>query len=150
MFASLTADGVAAQLGLSAGLIAATTFVHALFVALAAAFFRAVAGHASGGLRVVRDSLALVFVCILLMAAHTIEIWMWAITFLRLELFDGMEPSLYFAAVSYTTLGFGDVIIDPPWRLLSGAAAANGLLLFGLSAAFMVEIAVKLRLGGAR
>lgn len=150
MFSTIVADGIAAQLGLSAILIAATTFVHALFIALAAAIFRSAASSATGVMRVVRDSFALVVISTVLMVAHATEIWLWAATFLRLELFDGLEPALYFAAVSYTTLGFGDVIVDPPWRLLSGAAAANGLLLFGLSAAFLVEIAVKLRLGGPR
>ncbi|MBI1391912.1 MAG: two pore domain potassium channel family protein [Alphaproteobacteria bacterium] len=97
-----------------------------------------------------RDSVALVLVMLILAIGHAVEIWMWAVAFLQLDLFIELESALYFAAVSYTTLGFGDVLIDPPWRLLSGAAAANGLLLFGMSAALLLEVAKGLRLSGSR
>ena len=136
------------QLGVSAGLVAGTTFVHAVFVALGAAFLRIAAKRVWGPLRVLRDAISLVALALLLMLAHAIEICMWALTFLRLDLFGTLEEALYFSAVSYTTLGFGDVLLPQAWGLLSGAAAANGLLLFGLSAAFLVEASARLMLGG--
>lgn len=144
-----TVDGIAVQLGVSAGMIAATTIVHAVFIALAAVLVRTSGGRIWGALRALRDTVMLVIVTIILFAAHAIEMAMWAGAFLHFDLFADVETALYFAAVTYTTLGFGDLLIDPPWRLLSGAAAANGLLLFGLSAAFLVEISVKLRLSRA-
>lgn len=138
------------QLALAGALIAMTTLFHALVVAGAAALARALIGHAQGLWRTARDAAALTSLGLVLMAAHAVEIWMWAMAFLRLELFADFEAALYFAAVSYTTLGFGDVLLDPPWRLLSGACAANGLLLFGLSAAVLVEMTIKLRVAGPR
>lgn len=138
------------QLLVSALLIASTTFVHGVFVAAAAAVFRVSKGHATGVFRFFRDSAVLVLLVVWLMFAHTIEIAMWAWTFIRLDLFAGWEPALYFSAASYTTLGFGDVLLPDPWRLLSGAAAANGLLLFGLSAAFLFEAVGQLHLAGGR
>ncbi len=143
-------DGLYVQLGLSAALIAATTFIHAIVIAGAGAAFRTARRNIWGPGRFIYDSVMLVLLRLVLMAAHAAEIALWADAFLRLALFETPEGALYFAAVSYTTLGFGDVLLEEPWRLLSGACAANGLLLFGLSAAFMVEIAVKLQLGGAR
>ncbi|MEM6413278.1 MAG: potassium channel family protein [Pseudomonadota bacterium] len=136
------------QISTSGLLIATTTFVHGVFIAAAAAIFRATRAHVQGITRFLRDTFVLVLMSLIMMAAHAIEIWMWARTLIYIDAFDGLEPALYFAAVSYTTLGFGDILLETPWRLLSGAAAANGLLLFGLSAAFMVETSVKLRLGG--
>ena len=136
------------QLLISATVIAATTFIHGVFVAAAAAVFRAAKGHAHGVLRFFRDSFVLVVLGLWLMAAHTIEIAIWAWTYLRFDLFEGWEPALYFSAASYTTLGFGDVLLPEPWRLLSGATAANGLLLFGMSAAFLFDVAGQLHLGG--
>ncbi len=138
------------QLLVSAGVIAMTTFVHGVFVAAAAAIFRAAKGTAHGVFRFFRDSIVLVALGLWLMLAHTVEIAMWAWTYLRLELFVGWEPALYFSAASYTTLGFGDVLLPEEWRLLSGATAANGLLLFGLSAAFLFDAAGQLHLGGSR
>ena len=54
---------------------------------------------------------------------------------------------MYFSLVSFTTLGFGDVLFPPEWRLLSGMAAANGLLNFGLLTALLVEALRHVRLG---
>ncbi len=136
------------QLWISASLIAATTFVHGIFVASAAAVFRASKGRQRGAIRFLRDSVVLVILVLWLMAAHVIEIGMWAWTFLRYDLFPSWEAALYFSAASYTTLGFGDVLLPDAWRLLSGATAANGLLLFGLSAAFLFGAVGRLELGG--
>ena len=138
------------QLGVTAGMIAVTTFVHAIFVASAAAVFRASSVSVRGPVRFVRDVFVLVLLSLWLMIAHVIEIGIWAVVFEKFELFQPFEAALYFAAISYTTLGFGDVLIEGPWRLLSGACAANGLLLFGLSAAFLLETTAKLRLSGGR
>jgi hypothetical protein len=134
------------QLSVSAVLIAATTFVHAVFVAAAAAIFRTVKGPVWGLFRFLRDSVVMVLLVLLLMTAHFIEIAMWTLTFLHFDLFPELETALYFSAASYTTLGFGDVLAPASWRLLSGAAAANGLLLFGLSAAFLFDAVRQLHL----
>jgi len=136
------------QLLISATLIAATTFVHGIFVASAAAVFRASKGRQRGAARFLRDSIVLVILVLWLMAAHVIEIGMWAKTFLHYDLFETWEAALYFSGASYTTLGFGDVLLPDAWRLLSGATAANGLLLFGLSAAFLFGAVGRLELSG--
>ena len=138
------------QIWIALAMMAATTFVHGVFVAAAAAILRFCRGRVRGVMRFLRDTFALVILSIWLLAAHIIEIVMWAYLYLRFDLFADLEPALYFSAASYTTLGFGDVILDPPWRLLSGATAANGLLLFGLSAAVLFDVAGQLRLAGGR
>ena len=141
---------IAHEMWISAALIAATVLVHGVFVAAGAAVFRAGHKRVWGPVRFLRDTILLVLMSLWLMLAHMIEIWMWAETFLVIGAFETMNDALYFAFVSYTTLGFGDVLLPQEWQLLAGAAAADGLLLFGLSAAFLVEISVKLRLGGER
>jgi hypothetical protein len=138
------------QLVIAAAAISATTFVHGVFVAAAAAVFRAVKGHVKGAVRFFRDSLALALLGLWLMIAHALEMGMWAWTYLRFGMFDHWETALYFSGASFTTLGFGDVLLPEEWRLLSGATAANGLLLFGLSAAFLFDVAGQLHLGGKR
>lgn len=70
----------------------------------------------------------------------TSAVWLWAMAFYIAGIFDAFEPSVYFALVAFTTLGFGDVLLPQEWRLLGGMAAANGLLLFGLLTAILVEI----------
>lgn len=77
--------------------------------------------------------------------AATAATWTWAATFRALGLFAEWEPAVYFAFASFTTLGFGDVLLPEGWRLLSGMAASNGLLLFGLFTAFLVEVLRRVR-----
>jgi hypothetical protein len=69
----------------------------------------------------------------------TSSVWGWAMLYLSLGLFDGLEPALYFAIASFTTVCYGDVVLEPGWRLLAGMTATHGLLTFGLFTAFLVE-----------
>ena len=81
--------------------------------------------------------LALSLICTLMMM--TVSVWVWAIALYWLEIFITFEASMYFALVAFTTLGFGDILLPQEWRLLSGLAAANGLLIFGMLTAMLVE-----------
>lgn len=78
--------------------------------------------------------------------AHIVQIWIWAILFyfLEPETLPTLEAALYFSTSSFTTVGFGDVFLDPDWRLLSSFESANGFILFGWSTAFIFEIISKL------
>ena len=75
----------------------------------------------------------------------TVGVWVWAVTFLSLEVFHNMETSVYFALVAFTTLGFGDILLPQEWRLLGGLAAMNGLLNIGLVTAVLVETMRQIR-----
>jgi hypothetical protein len=135
---------------ISAAMIAVTVFFHAVIIAATAAVFRATASTIHGAARFLRDSIYLTLLSLVLMAAHGVEILMWAVLFLNIDAFSSFEAAFYFSASAYTTLGFGDVLLPDEWRLLGGTVAADGFLLFGLSAAFLFETAARLRLGGAR
>ena len=89
---------------------------------------------------------ALVGVTLWLLAALSVCVWIWAALLVGVGAFEALEPALYFSVVAFTTLGFGDVTLNESWRLLSGISAANGLILFGLSTAFLVEFLRQLRL----
>ena len=82
----------------------------------------------------------------------TVAVWVWAVALLELGIFATLEAAVYFALVAFTTLGFGDVLLPQEWRLLGGMAAANGLLMFGLLTAILVEILrdTRLRQRGGR
>lgn len=76
----------------------------------------------------------------------SVSVWIWAIAFRVLGIFDTMEAALYFSMVSFTTLGFGDILLPIEWRLLGGMTAANGFLSFGLVTALLVETMRNIRL----
>jgi hypothetical protein len=71
---------------------------------------------------------------------HMAEIGIWAVLYFERSLFPNFETSLYFSITCYTTIGFGDVLLPPAWRMLGGIEAVNGVLLCGLSTAFVFAI----------
>lgn len=72
--------------------------------------------------------------------SHVVQIWVWAAVYLGLGEVPDMETALYFSTVVFTTLGFGDLLASPEWRLLASCEAAAGLLLFGVSTAVLFEV----------
>lgn len=71
---------------------------------------------------------------------HVVEIGIWAGFYYLRSLFNDFETSLYFSITSYTTIGFGDVVLPRAWRLLGGIEGITGVLLCGLSTAFVFAI----------
>ncbi|MEZ5798248.1 MAG: potassium channel family protein [Paracoccaceae bacterium] len=80
------------------------------------------------------------------LAVITAGVWIWALAFLWLKAMPDLETAVYFSLVTFTTLGFGDVLLDHGWRILAGMEAANGFLSFGLLGALMVETLRQVRL----
>src|SRR5262245_21188225 len=71
---------------------------------------------------------------------HMVEIGVWALFYYLRSLFQDFETALYFSITSYTTIGFGDVVLPRAWRLLGGIEGVTGVLLCGLSTAFVFAI----------
>ena len=71
---------------------------------------------------------------------HIIQIWIWAFCYLWFEAMQGLEPALYFSLSNYTTLGYGDLLLGEELRLFGAFASVNGMLIFGVSTAYLVGI----------
>jgi len=82
----------------------------------------------------------LVAVMLWTLLVMTVSVWIWALVLWALQIFVTLEASVYFSLVAFTTLGFGDILLPVEWRLLGGLAAANGLLMFGVLTAVLVEV----------
>jgi hypothetical protein len=133
------------QLVIGSFVISLTIIVEAIFIGIAERTLTARGDFLKEKPYHAKTIISLILVTLWLMLSHSIGVWIWAATFLVLDTFSGLEPALYFSVVSFTTLGFGDVLLDEKWRLLSGLTAANGLLIFGLSTAFLVEFLSRVR-----
>jgi hypothetical protein len=77
---------------------------------------------------------------VMILLANTVCVWMWALLFHFLEVFPSLEEAVYFSMVSFSTVGYGDVVVEHSWRILSGFVAVNGLLAFGVFTAVLIEI----------
>jgi hypothetical protein len=75
-----------------------------------------------------------------LMAAHMTEIAIWSLAYAFVGAMPEGTDRLYFALVNFTTLGYGDILPVPRWRLLGPMTAMNGVLLFGWSTAVIFEV----------
>ena len=75
-------------------------------------------------------------------AAHIVQIWLWAFLYMAVDAqpLENFSDTLYFATVTYTTLGYGDLTLNPSFRMLSAVEGANGFLLFGWTTAFIFEV----------
>ncbi len=76
--------------------------------------------------------------------ATTIGVWLWAICVIGVGALGTFEDALYFALATYTTLGYGDILLTPAFRIFGAFASVAGLLAFGLSTAFLVGIFTRL------
>jgi Ion channel len=74
---------------------------------------------------------------LLIVAAQVIQVAAWAALFMRCGEFADFPDAFYHSAVNFTTLGYGDVVMSPAWKLLGPAEAAAGMLMFGVSTAVL-------------
>jgi Ion channel len=89
--------------------------------------------------------LAIVVVAILIaFAAHLVEIAVWAGLFLICGEFTAFGAAFDHSAVNYTTLGYGNVVMTPSWRLLGPLEAADGMLMFGVTTAMIFAVIQRL------
>jgi len=88
------------------------------------------------------QQLATVFGVITLL--HMAETAIWAAFYYWRGLFNDFETSWYFSIGTYTTIGYGDVVLPANWRLLGGVEGINGVLLCGLSAAFLFLVVIQM------
>lgn len=75
----------------------------------------------------------------LVLAVVLIGVFLWALAFQWLRIFGGLGEAFYFALVSYTTVGYGELLPPKDWRVLGAMAAANGFINIGLLTTLLIE-----------
>lgn len=79
--------------------------------------------------------------------AHLVEIVIWALAYKLTGELTSMEEAIYFSAITFATIGYGDVTLSGKWRLASAIEGVNGILLFGWTTAFLFKVSVVLWFG---
>ena len=88
----------------------------------------------------IRHSVFVVLLFSGILLLHVSETVLWALFYYSRGLFDTFETALYFSLGSYTTIGYGDVVLAHRWRLLGAIEGISGVLFCGISTAFMFAV----------
>ena len=75
-----------------------------------------------------------------LLIGHILQIATWALLFGWLGEFEDFATAFYHSTVNFTSLGYGDIVMSESRRLLGALEAANGVLMFGLSAGLILSV----------
>jgi hypothetical protein len=75
-----------------------------------------------------------------LILLHLIEISLWALVYAWGQAMPDLHAAFYFSSVTYTTTGYGDLVLPEAWRLVGGIEALTGILMCGLSTGFFFAI----------
>jgi len=127
------------QFSIGGALIVTTVFVHAVILEVILKALIAVRTDIEVRWRAVTFALVILAVFV----AHVIEIWIWAALYYfkaSISEIPTLEAAVYFSTSSFTTVGFGDLVLSEDWRLLSSIEAINGMILFGWSTAFIFTV----------
>jgi len=82
------------------------------------------------------------FICIAgwMILLHLLEITVWAAFFVAKRAMPDFASALYFSAVTYTTTGYGDLVLPKEWRLVGAVEALTGILMCGWSTGFFFAV----------
>ena len=131
-------------LAVSASAVVCTILLHALTVSATVNFVRHERRRGRAGTSVWINVAIVALVVSFAFVAHLLEIAVWAVVFVLCGEFSEFGTAYYHSAVNYTTLGYGDVLMTPAWRLLGPLEAANGALMFGVSTAMIFAVIQRL------
>jgi hypothetical protein len=137
-------------LAVGAEAVVCTIFIHGLCVIATIYFFRYELRLGRAGTSFWIDVAITAITISFALVAHLIEIAVWAKLFVICGEFSEFGTAYYHSAVNYTSLGYGDLIMSPSWRLLGPLEAANGALMFGVSTAMVfavIQLLVQKRFG---
>ena len=79
-------------------------------------------------------------VVLLMLLLHLVEIWVWSAALVYSGLVDNWRAAGFFAANTYTTVGYGNFVLPDGWHMLAPIIAMSGLFTFGWTGSVLVEI----------
>src|SRR4051812_6430552 len=74
---------------------------------------------------------------------HLLQVLLWA-GFYRWRCLSTWESSFYFSATSYSTVGYGDVVLPRAWRTVGPIESVIGIIMCGMSVSALFAVALRL------
>ncbi len=76
--------------------------------------------------------------------SHSVQVWILAFSFMIIGAIPSLSDAIYFSLTTYTTLGYGDIILGVDFRVYGAMASITGLLNIGLSTAYLAGLLIRL------
>ena len=123
---------------IASGLVAATVAVHC--VGLTLVLRSLMKSYPTPPTRLWAIILMLIRTALWLIVIALVEIAIWGLFYLWQGCLPDAESAFYFSGVTYTSIGYGDVVLAKHWRMLGAVEGLNGLLMCGLSAGLFFAV----------
>ncbi|WP_415921884.1 potassium channel family protein [Tateyamaria sp. SN6-1] len=133
-----------AQVAWGTCLLTACALLHVVVVAGAVPYANVLGAALRARRVIIRNAAMLSFGVFVVVLGHTLQIWAWAFVLLWIGAFADFPESFYFATATYTTLGYGDLILGPELRVFASFASITGLLTFGISTGLLINMVSRL------
>ena len=117
-----------------------TIIIHAVFMVFGARAARWRRSHIDISGSETAKAVAISLLTVWMFLAIVIEVWLWALLYLfhpLITALSDLQTAFYFSMVTFTTLGYGDVVLTGQWRALASIQAANGVIIFGWTTALI-------------
>ena len=131
------------RLSLGAGLIAATVVVQALFMTVGLSNFKRIEERRPGAMAR-KPGITTVIWILFLLNPIVLDVTLWATFYYLGGALPSFEEALYFSTVTFTTVGYGDIVLGREWRQLATFEAVNGWIIFGWATALIMAVIQRL------
>lgn len=131
-------------MGLGAQLLEGTLYlticsvVHAVFLTWCIERIRRYGEHLPKPVSQIRVLGVVLGLLLAIVLSHTFQVWLWAWALHHRDALTDWNSAVYFSLVTYSALGYGDIVLSPDARVFAAMASVTGLLNFGVSTAFLV------------
>ena len=131
------------QLSAAVGLIAVTVAIQATFMSMGLNTLRWVEKHRPMLMPHWPTMVTMIWVLFLIVPI-ILDVTLWAIFYYAQDALPSFEESLYFSTVTFTTVGYGDIVLGSEWRQLATFEAMSGWIIFGWATALIIAVIERL------
>jgi Ion channel len=131
------------NLALGTIVISATVLIHTLGLSFLAYWMTRTVGWFRLHKHFFGKTVAMMTTVLGLFALHAVEIWLWAAMFAMIGAIGDFADALYFSTVTFSTVGYGDIIASPEWRIFAALEAMDGFILIGWSIAYLIAASTR-------
>ena len=135
--------GFARQTGIAVFLVTVTLVFQSAGMALLIHWARVCIGRGVKNLRPLHSAALVIRFSTAMIVLHVLQIILWA-AFYRWRCLSSWESSFYFSAATYSTVGYGDIVLPISWRLLGPVESITGVLMCGLTVSCLFAIVARL------